>query len=252
MCALVRVQIVDSKVSFEGDIIGQPFHKVNEYEVWLVNGSTFLKIFPMRTCPLVVNFGDFGVEDVKGGRVYVLVVDMPSMDENTGKAWLTAELPENGILTIGGRDYKSQTGGLVKVNLPYGVYDFFISAPHYISYQGKVNLSGEPVFFPKNKLVPKDGHVIILSNPGTHILVMGQDKGRIGGIWLPPSKKKYRFSAMLNGQQKDMKVLVTDVEQTLDLRFYDDTAIPDSKPVFSPANKKGTVSLDDLMRLQRH
>ena len=252
MCALVRVQIVDSKVSFEGDIIGQPFHKVNEYEVWLVNGSTFLKIFPMRTCPLVVNFGDFGVEDVKGGRVYVLVVDMPSMDENTGKAWLTAELPENGILTIDGRDYKSQTGALVKVNLPYGVFDFLISAPHYISYQGKVNLSGEPVFFPKNKLVPKDGHVIILSNPGTHILVMGQDKGRIGGIWLPPSKMKYRFSAILNGQQKDMKVLVTDVEQTLDLRFYDDTAIPDSKPVFSPANKKGTVSLDDLMRLQRH
>lgn len=81
---------------------------------------------------------------------------------------------------------------------------------------------------------------------------MGQDKGRIGGIWLPPSKKKYRFSAILNGQQKDMKVLVTDVEQTLDLRFYDDTAIPDSKPVFSPANKKGTVSLDDLMRLQRY
>lgn len=91
-----------------------------------------------------------------------------------------------------------------------------------------------------------------MSNPGTHILVMGQDKGRIGGIWLPPSKKKYRFSAILNGQQKDMKVLVTDVEQTLDLRFYDDTAIPNSKPVFSPANKKGTVSLDDLMRLQRY
>lgn len=64
-------------------------------------------------------------------------------------------------MTIDGRDYKSQTGGLVKVNLPYGVYDFLISAPHYISYQGKVNLSGEPVFFPKNKLVPKDGHVII-------------------------------------------------------------------------------------------
>ena len=108
------------------------------------------------------------------------------------------------------------------------------------------------MFFPKNKLVPKHGHVIILSNTGTHILVMGQDKGRIGGIWLPPSKKKYRFSAILNGQQKDMKVLVTDVEQTLDLRFYDDTAIPNSKPVFSPANKKGTVSLDDLMRLQRY
>lgn len=65
-----------------------------------------------------------------------------------------------------------------------------------------MNLKGEPVFFPKNKLVPKDGHVIILSNPGTHILVMGQDKGRIGGIWLPPSKMKYRFTAMLNGQQK--------------------------------------------------
>ena len=206
----------------------------------------------MHTHPLGVNFSDFGVEDVKGGRVYVLVVDMPSMDENTGKAWLTAELPKNGILTIDGRDYKSQTGGLVKVNLPYGVYDFLISAPHYISYQGKVNLSGEPVFFPKNKLVPKDGHVIILSNPGTHILVMGQDKGRIGGIWLPPSKKKYRFTAMLNGQQKEMKVLVTDVEQTLDLRFYDDTAIPAARPAFSPAIKKGTVSLDDLMRLQRY
>ena len=55
---------------------------------------------------------------------------------------------------------------------------------------------------------------------------------------------------MLNGQQKEMKVLVTDVEQTLDLRFYDDTAIPTARPAFSPAIKKGTISLDDLMRLQ--
>lgn len=35
-----------------------------------------------------------------------------------------SRIAKNGILTIDGRDYKSQTGGLVKVNLPYGVYDF--------------------------------------------------------------------------------------------------------------------------------
>ena len=254
MCALVRVQIVDSKVSFEGDIIGQPFNKVNEYEVWLVDGSTFLKVSPLHTRPLVATFSDYGIEEVKGGQVYVLVIDMPTRsDGNTGKAWLTVELPVNGKLLIDGREYTSPAGGLVKVNLPYGNYKYVMSAPHYSTYQGEVNLIGEPVFVSRNKLVPKDGHVIILSNPGTHILVMGQDKGRIGGIWLPPSKTKYRFKAMLNGQEMEKKVTVTDVEQTLDFRFYDDMIPAPSSQTKTPAViQGGSVSLDALLKLQKH
>ena len=252
MCALVRVQIVDSKVSFEGDIVGQPFNKVNEYEVWLVDGSTFLKISPLHTRPLVATFSDYGIEEVKGGQVYVLVIDMPTMsDGNTGKAWLTVELPANGKLLIDGQEHTSPAGGLVKVNLPYGNYKYVMSAPHYSTYQGEVNLTGEPVFVSRNKLVPKDGHVIILSNPGTHILVMGQDKGRIGGIWLPPSKTKYRFKAMLNGQEMEKKVTVTDVEQTLDFRFYDEMpSVPSSQTRTPAVIQGGTVSLDALLKLQ--
>ena len=71
ICALVRVQIVDNKVNFEGDIIGEPLNKLNEYDIWLVNGSTFLKISPMHTRPLVVTFSDYGGEELKGGQVYV-------------------------------------------------------------------------------------------------------------------------------------------------------------------------------------
>lgn len=253
MCALVRVQIVDSKVSFEGDIIGQPFNKVNEYEVWLVDGSTFLKISPLHSRPLVATFSDYGIGEVKGGQVYVLVIDMPARnDGNTGKAWLTVELPANGKLLIDGREYTSSAGGLVKVNLPYGNYKYVLSAPHYNTCQGEVNLTGEPVFVSKNKLVPEDGHIIILSNPGTHILVMGQDKGRIGGIWLPPSKVKYRFKAMLNGQEMEKKVTVTDVEQTLDFRFYDDmTPAPSSQTKTPAVIQGGSVSLDALLKLQK-
>lgn len=253
MCALVRVQIVDSKVNFEGDIIGQPFNKVNEYEVWLMDGSTFLKVSPFHTRPLVATFSDYGIEEVKGGRVYVLVIDMPTMgDENTGKAWFTVELPANGKLLIDGREHACPAGGLVKVNLPYGNYKYVMSAPHYSTFQGEVNLTGEPVFVSKNRLVPKDGHVIILSNPGTHILVMGQDKGRIGGIWLPPSKTKYRFKAMLNGQEMEKKVMVTDVEQTLDFRFYDEAVPAPSSQTKTPVIQGGSVSLDALLKLQKH
>lgn len=253
MCALVRVQIVDSRVRFEGDIVGNPFNKVNEYEVWMVDGSTFLKVSPLRTRSLVATFSDYGIEEVKGGRVYVLVIDMPSMeDANTGKAWLTVELPKNGSLTVAGKEYASQNGGLVKVNLPYGHYKYVMAAPHYSTYQGEVTLSGEPVFVSKDKLVPTDGHVIILSNPGTHILVMGQDKGRIGGIWLPPSKKKYRFKAMLDGQEMEKNVTVTDVEQTLDFRFYDEGTGPaSSRHRNTTVIQGGTISLDALMKLQR-
>ena len=31
MCALIKVQILNNKVKFEGDIIGQPQHNQNEY-----------------------------------------------------------------------------------------------------------------------------------------------------------------------------------------------------------------------------
>ena len=56
---------------------------------------------------------------------------------------------------------------------------------------------------------------------------------------------------MLNGQEKSMKVLVTDVEQTLDFRFYDDASIAPSKSTDSkPVSNGRSVRLDDLLNLQ--
>lgn len=79
LCALVKVQILDNKVEFEGDIIESSLSQQNEYWVWLVDGSTYLKVSPKNSLPLTIEFEEVNPEisEVKSGHVYDLVLSMP-------------------------------------------------------------------------------------------------------------------------------------------------------------------------------
>lgn len=79
MCALVKVQILDDAVEFDGDIVESSHSQQNEYWVWLVDGSTYLQVSPKSSLPLTIEFVEVNpdISEVKGGRVYDLVISMP-------------------------------------------------------------------------------------------------------------------------------------------------------------------------------
>lgn len=75
LCALVRVTLSGNCTQFEGNTVGEIVIEGNRYMVYLSNGTRMLRILPTENFPLMVTFADYGIRQVKGGKVYDLFID---------------------------------------------------------------------------------------------------------------------------------------------------------------------------------
>lgn len=244
LCALIKVQIVDSKVKFEGDIIGQPINKQNEYEVWLLNGSTYIKVAPLRSLPVDVEFSKYGINELTGGKVYVLVLDIPSNDMDNDEQWLTVDMPVNSSISVAGKKYQRPKDGILKLHLKKGKYQYELTAKNYSPQVGEVCLADEPVYLKPN-LKLSTGKIIILSNKGAIIDVNGKQFGCISSINIGPGT--YTFKATLAGKECKKKVTVNQEEQTVDLRFYEDMDVHKSAP--NNLKQARSMTMDQITRI---
>lgn len=109
MCALIKVQILAETVKFEGDIVGLPKHKQNEYYVNVIDGTQRLKLSTENTMPIEIEFSQFNIDEVKGGNTYVMQIQMP---EKAPGATFELGMPNVPII-VDGKSYKTDdTGGL--------------------------------------------------------------------------------------------------------------------------------------------
>ena len=69
-CGLVKVQSVIQDLSFRGDIVGENVAENNEYKVFLAKGSKQLVIKRPELLPLVINFPDYGIEEISSKATY--------------------------------------------------------------------------------------------------------------------------------------------------------------------------------------
>lgn len=141
MCALIKVQILDGKVKFEGDIIGQPKHSQNEYYVYVINGTQRLKISTENAIPAEIEFEKYGIDEVKGGSTYVLKMQMP---EKAPGATFEVGMPDVTIV-VDGKSYKSDAAGGLDLPLDKGKHTFAVSMKGYKSYQGSFEIDKLPV-----------------------------------------------------------------------------------------------------------
>lgn len=77
-CALVKVWIVGKDVKFEGNVVGEPVCRNNEYWVYLCGGTKMMKILHPQTKPLMVDFGEYGIDGLLPQMTYILDVDVPA------------------------------------------------------------------------------------------------------------------------------------------------------------------------------
>jgi len=84
-CALIKVQMVSSDVSFSGSIMGDVEFKSNEYWVYMPEGSKRLKVVHPNYLPLEVNFADYDVPPLKGKTTYLLALSLGDLSGHLGE-----------------------------------------------------------------------------------------------------------------------------------------------------------------------
>lgn len=69
-CGLVKVQSVIPDLSFRGDVVGEVVAENNEYKIFMAKGSKQLVIKRPEMLPLVINFPDYGIEEISSKATY--------------------------------------------------------------------------------------------------------------------------------------------------------------------------------------
>ena len=80
-CALVKVQLAATDVTFEGNVIPPVEYKGGEYWVYMTKGSKELRIkhqaVPPTFLPCHVKFTDYGIKDIQSLTTYYLTLLLP-------------------------------------------------------------------------------------------------------------------------------------------------------------------------------
>ena len=141
ICSLVKVQMVDKEVKFEGDIIGQSEQQKNEYYVFLINGTQRLKVMSQKALPLEIEFSDYGIDELKGGCTYVLKI---VWSEKAPGVSFHTEIP-NVTITINGKTYVTDEIGDLDLPLPNGKYAYAVEKANYITIYDTLTIDRLPV-----------------------------------------------------------------------------------------------------------
>lgn len=73
-CGLIKVMLAENDASFSGDIVGDIEHKVNQYWVYMVQGSRRLQLNVPGYPSLDIEFNNYDINGIKGKVTYKLVI----------------------------------------------------------------------------------------------------------------------------------------------------------------------------------
>ena len=122
-CGLVKVQINEDGVEFEGNIIGDVVNHSSEYWVYLSKGTKRLNLKHPNYIPVTIVLGDYGVARIESNRTYSLVLKANhkknTVSNKMGKVLLKVQ-PPNADLSIDGTVVPNQSDGVYLIELPQG------------------------------------------------------------------------------------------------------------------------------------
>lgn len=81
-CALLKVAAINKNVEFSGDIVGEIENKVNEYWVYMKNGSDKIVVSAPSYSPNTIVFSDYDIDHLESKITYSIVL---SFDESNFK-----------------------------------------------------------------------------------------------------------------------------------------------------------------------
>ena len=139
--ALVKVLLAEPNVKFEGDIIGTPEFKANEYWVYVTAGTKFLKIKAPNAIPLQVSFADNKLSPAQSKMTYELVLSRSgqTLTSQQKQKFTIMFTPSNANVLIDNNMYPSENGKATGM-LSVGKHEFIVASLGYESSEGTFTL----------------------------------------------------------------------------------------------------------------
>ena len=136
-CALVKISFVGDVADVEGNVIKPLVKRNNETWAFMTQESRQMKVVTKDYLPLMVTFGDYGIEKLQSNRTYVLTLTKPSGAQEPvdagGNFYAISVQPKDAKVTIDGVLQASSSDGEYSAMLAYGSHTYKVEAGGYIS-----------------------------------------------------------------------------------------------------------------------
>ena len=181
-CALVKVQIAASGVTFSGIIMGDVANEGNEYWVYMPEGTKRLTIRHPSYLPLEVTFADYGISALHGKTTYVLTLLLGEIPQGVQQpkvqtGWIIIKSEPLGASVYLNDDIVGNTP-LSNCKRAYGTYSYRLDLSNYHAATGTIELNSGRVE-KTITLLPAFGAIAITSNVnGAKVTLDGKDTGK--------------------------------------------------------------------------
>ena len=145
ICAMIRVLLPVSGVTFEGQTVGDSPYNGSEYRVYMTNGTKMLKVNCPGHYPLMVDFRDYGINSLESKRIYELKLKAQAFGQpqaaDPGANYLILNVqPAQGVSVKVDGTSQIVDGGIVSVYLKYGRHTYQVEADGYSPEEGTVEI----------------------------------------------------------------------------------------------------------------
>ena len=181
-CALVKVQIAASGVTFSGTIMGDVANEGNEYWVYMPEGTKRLTVRHPSYLPLEVTFADYGITSLHGKTTYILTLLLGEIPQGVQlpkvqMGWVIIKSEPTGASVYLNDKFEGNTP-ITDRKFAYGTYSYRLEHPNYHAATGSIELNSGRIEKTVT-LLPAFGAISVTSNVnGAKVTLDGRDIGK--------------------------------------------------------------------------
>ena len=222
-CALVKISFVGDVADVEGNVIKPLVKRNNETWAFMTQESRQMKVVTKDYLPLMVTFGDYGIEKLQSNRTYVLTLTKPSGAQEPvdagGNFYAISVQPKDAKVTIDGVLQASSSDGEYSAMLAYGSHTYKVEAGGYISKSGSFTI-GKGDMTPISVSLVSALATLNVSCP-TPAVSLYVDKKSVGSLPWNGSLKEgmHLLEVRKDGYRSQQKTIQLAQRQKLDVAF---------------------------------
>ena len=222
-CALVKISFVGDVADVEGNVIKPLVRRNNETWAFMTQESRQMKVVTKDYLPLMVTFGDYGIEKLQSNRTYVLTLTKPSGAQEPvdagGNFYAISVQPKDAKVTIDGVLQASSSDGEYSAMLAYGSHTYKVEAGGYISKSGSFTI-GKGDMTPISVSLVSALATLSVSCP-TPAVSLYVDKKSVGSLpWNGNLKEgMHLLEVRKDGYRSQQKTIQLAQQQKLDVAF---------------------------------
>ena len=222
-CALVKISFVGDVADVEGNVIKPLVRRNNETWAFMTQESRQMKVVTKDYLPLMVTFGDYGIEKLQSNRTYVLTLTKPSGAQEPvdagGNFYAISVQPKDAKVTIDGVLQASSSDGEYSAMLAYGSHTYKVEAGGYISKSDSFTI-GKGDMTPISVSLVSALATLNVSCP-TPAVSLYVDKKSVGSLPWNGSLKEgmHLLEVRKDGYRSQQKTIQLAQQQKLDVAF---------------------------------